>query len=399
MLLGMDPEAVEAAGRSLVKYANDVTAVKNTVGRVVSESRGSWHGRDAEAFLATWRTSDSQLRQLASALEEYGRKLQQQAADQRRVSGDLASSGSAGHQAPSQPPARHNPYTRDEPATAAQIKDIDTRLKVIGQPNIKDHFPAAYAKAAAWGAELQANPQPSAAEVAAFEKYCYLLSVAHVNRGTVEDFATIAADNFTEGSKAGVGMISAAAGLMTPAPGYMTKFGHMDAVDAVASGITGYAGGTVDWAEGAARGMAVEVLTEQDVDGIVANYDRRADSYLAGLYDQAHASTSSSVVSGSAIMMMHVEEFDGRLATMRIESEKVGAFDFMTGTGAPVDSGLRGVLKTVPGVGHGISGAEVLGNLGKEAVAFDVCGHAYRQAALGGMDSLIRAAQTSGFQD
>ncbi len=393
--LGMDVDAVEAAARSLRTSASQVTAIKNTVGRIVSESQAAWKGRDASTFLADWRASAQQLRRLAQELEKLGRKLEAQATDQRRVSGDYHGASTGGTTDGGQ---RHRAYTRDEPATDAQLRDIKTRLKVIANPNIKDHYPEAYARAAEWGAELKANPSASAAEVAAFQKYCYLLTLAHVNRSDVSSFAKIAVDNYSEGSKAGIEAVVAAAGLAKAPPGYMESIRGVSGAEGISSGVVGFASGTIDWGKATLRGLGVEAVAGGNVSDIVRLYDARADSYLASLYESAHSSTTSSVVTGAAIMDMHTSEFGGRLNQMVIETEKVGAFDFMTGTGTPADSALRGVLKVVPMVSQGVSGAEVLGNYGKEAVAYDIAAEAYRQAAVGGIDSLIRAAETSGFQ-
>ncbi len=391
--LGMDVDVVDAVARELTSAAQSLRSITSALDRSLSRVQGVWIGRDSAALADDWRRQHTQLDRLAQALDDYARQAQRQAAEQRRAS-ESTGSGGVGD-APT--PRPRGPWRRDEPATEQQVRDIATRLKVIGQPSIRDHYPQAYAKAEAWGEELQNDPKPSAAEVAAFQKYCYLLSLANVNRADVHDFATIAAENFDDGSKAAVEAVYGTIKAGIPG-GSTTDLATLSAGHAAGLVAEGAVKGGVGWAGAEIRGAVVEKLTPEMVPGVVAAYDREADAFLADAYTRAHAVSTSSVSTGSSIMSMFTDEYDGHLATMRIEADETGAFDYVTGTGTLGDSALRGTLDFVPGVGIGMKVSDILGNSVKSGVAADIGSAAFLQARLGGMDSLRRAAAASGFE-
>lgn len=389
--LGMDVEVVESVAKELTSAAHALRSITSALDRSLRRAQEVWIGRDASALVGDWQRQHRHLDQLAQAIDDYARQAQRQAAEQRRASESTGAVGGA------PAPRRHDPWRRDEPATEQQVNDIATRLKVIGQSGIKDHYPQAYARAEAWGKELRNNPNPSAAEVAAFQKYCYLLSLASGNRSKVHDFATIAADNFDDMSKAQVEAVYGTIKAGVPG-GSTTDLSTLSVGHAAGLVAEGAAKGAAGWAGAEMRGAVVEKLTPEMVPGVVSAYDREADAFLADVYTRAHAVPTSSVSTGSSIMSMFADEYDGHLATMRIEAEKTSAFDFMTGTGTLGDSAVRGTLDFVPGVGTGLKVSDIIGNSLKSGVAADVGSAAFLQARLGGMDSLRRAAAASGFE-
>lgn len=293
--LGMDVEVVESVAKELTSAAHALRSITSALDRSLRRAQEVWIGRDASALVGDWQRQHRHLDQLAQAIDDYARQAQRQAAEQRRASESTGAVGGA------PAPRRHDPWRRDEPATEQQVNDIATRLKVIGQSGIKDHYPQAYARAEAWGKELRNNPNPSAAEVAAFQKYCYLLSLASGNRSKVHDFATIAADNFDDMSKAQVEAVYGTIKAGVPG-GSTTDLSTLSVGHAAGLVAEGAAKGAAGWAGAEMRGAVVEKLTPEMVPGVVSAYDREAGAFLADVYTRAHAVPTSSVSTGSSIM-------------------------------------------------------------------------------------------------
>lgn len=99
--MGMDPDAVEEAGRRLRAYAQQASTLADAADRSVRGLAGVWEGRDGEAFIhESWPTHRAALRNAGQSVAELGEIAIRQAADQRQVSsapgGDVAHAPFAG---------------------------------------------------------------------------------------------------------------------------------------------------------------------------------------------------------------------------------------------------------------------------------------------------------------
>jgi uncharacterized protein YukE len=91
--LGMDADAVEAAGRQLQAKAQSIDAVVAQVNRSVTSLISVWDGRDAQAFNASWPDIQKSIAAASQAVAGLGQSALNNASEQRQASG---SSGTAG---------------------------------------------------------------------------------------------------------------------------------------------------------------------------------------------------------------------------------------------------------------------------------------------------------------
>ena len=84
---GMDVAEVDRIGRQLRTEAENVSQLLARVAKQVDVADRAWEGKDAERFVADWRTKRAQLQTIQTQLNQLGQKAINEAAQQRRTSG------------------------------------------------------------------------------------------------------------------------------------------------------------------------------------------------------------------------------------------------------------------------------------------------------------------------
>lgn len=98
--LGMDVDAVEAAGRQLQAKAQSIDAVVANLDKTVASLSGVWDGKDAHAFINEWWPDHRKALAAAStSVAGLGQSALNNASEQRKASGDSTSQMAAFHNA------------------------------------------------------------------------------------------------------------------------------------------------------------------------------------------------------------------------------------------------------------------------------------------------------------
>ena len=111
--LGMDVDAVEAAGRELQAKAQTIDSIVAQVNRSVASLETVWDGRDAQAFNASWPAIQKSVAAASQAVAGLGQSALNNASEQRQASG---ASGSGLPGTPGSPIAPHS-------STAPSLED------------------------------------------------------------------------------------------------------------------------------------------------------------------------------------------------------------------------------------------------------------------------------------
>jgi uncharacterized protein YukE len=92
--LGMDVDAVEAAGRELQAKAQSIDAIVAQVNRSVASLESVWDGRNAQSFRASWPAIQKSVAAASQAVAGLGQSALNNASEQRQASG-VSGAGSA----------------------------------------------------------------------------------------------------------------------------------------------------------------------------------------------------------------------------------------------------------------------------------------------------------------
>ncbi len=86
--LGMNPDVVEQIGRDLKGQASQIAGVISKVNSLVAQAQNEWKGKDATDFAGWWNNEHRpRLTELQRKLEGLGQSAQNNATEQRNVSG------------------------------------------------------------------------------------------------------------------------------------------------------------------------------------------------------------------------------------------------------------------------------------------------------------------------
>ena len=94
--LGMDVDAVEAAGRELQAKAQSIDAIVAQVNRSVASLESVWDGRDAQSFNASWPDIQKSISAASQAVAGLGQSALNNAIEQRQASGSGGTTASSG---------------------------------------------------------------------------------------------------------------------------------------------------------------------------------------------------------------------------------------------------------------------------------------------------------------
>jgi uncharacterized protein YukE len=94
--MGMDVDAVEAAGRDLQAKAQSIDTIVAQVIRSVASLSAVWDGRDAQAFNASWPAIQKALTAAGQSVAGLGQSALNNASEQRQASGASVAVAGAG---------------------------------------------------------------------------------------------------------------------------------------------------------------------------------------------------------------------------------------------------------------------------------------------------------------
>lgn len=328
---GMNVAEVEALGRALQStFAPRVQALVAELDRTVSASGPSWRGADGDRFRSWWTQHRGRVTAVEADLREFGRMAATNAADQRGASaagtvGGAASATGSGTGTASSP--RPLPTRLDSLSERQRVLNVQSAY--LRNSRQRTNFPSAFAEADSWLAELQAG-EPTPGQVAAFESYMATLKFAALQQDLIEEAANHAYGQFAEAAESGASAVTGPAGLLS---GGESGYGKraMEEIPNAAAGL--FAGAGVNGMADGVAGLGGLAAAQQ--------YRLNADAAVSDMAATFRRIDGVGYQNPNNLVSTSYETIRGRLDMAEQRADFADAFNYVTGDGSVVDTGLR----------------------------------------------------------